>query len=277
MSLNFKFVHENKPQIAVLLFHGMTGSPFEMKKLGKYLFENGFDVYCDCLPGHGISNINIKEVKYQDWYNYACSKYLKLSQDYEKVFLTGLCLGAVLALSVAATYQDISGVIALSTTLFLDGWAIPWYNFLLPLGLHTIIRYYYTFPEREPYGIKNEKIRKKINMLQKKNSVALDNYPLSCIYELLKLSKFVQKSLYQIDAPVLLLHSKEDDLASIKSPKLIYNKIPSQIKEYIELQNSYHLIVLDNDKEFVFEKTKQFILENSQIYYENKKRKYIGL
>lgn len=34
-SLDFEFIHENKCKRAVLLFHGMTGSPFEMKKMAK--------------------------------------------------------------------------------------------------------------------------------------------------------------------------------------------------------------------------------------------------
>ena len=258
--LDFSLLHEKKPEIAVLMFHGMTGSPFEMKKMAKALYAAGFDVYCDCLPGHGTSEIDIKCVTWKNWYDHAIERVEELSKEYPEIYLAGLCMGAALALGVAAAkVGNVKGVISLSTTLFLDGWTIPPYRVFFPLGLHTIVRYYYTFPEREPYGLKDERIRKKIAALQKGNSVALDNYPLSCTYELLKLSKYVRKRLANVKVPVLIIHSKEDDLTSTRSAKLVYNKISSADKEYIELENSYHLIVLDNDKDLVFNKSKEFI------------------
>lgn len=257
-SLDFEFKHENNKR-AVLLFHGMTGSPFEMKKLGRALHEAGYDVFCYCLPGHGTSPISIKTVRWEDWYQESTGHYRDLSKQYDEVFLGGLCMGAVLALAIASEYTDVKGVLALSTTLFLDGWTIPWYYFLLPLGLHTILRYYYSFPEREPYGLKNQVLRKKIASLQKKNTVALDNYPMSCIYELLKMSKVTQKNMSKVKSPVLLMHALEDDLTSPKSAEFVYKNISSSIREYVELTDSYHLVVMDNEREIVFEKCVEFM------------------
>lgn len=237
----------------------MTGSPFEMKKLGKSLFEADFDVFCYCLPGHGTSPISIKTVRWEDWYSDSTLHYRELTKEYDEVYLGGLCMGAVLALAIASEYREVKGILSLSTTLFLDGWTIPWYNFLMPLGLHSIIRYYYSFPEREPYGLKNEALRKKIAALQKRNTVALDNYPMSCIYELLKLSRYTQKNMFKVKAPILLMHAKEDDLTSPKSAEFVYKNVGSSIRKYIELKNSYHLVVIDNEKDFVFEKSIDFL------------------
>ncbi len=256
--LNFQLKHENCKR-AVLLFHGMTGSPFEMKKIGRALFDADYDAYCYCLPGHGTSPISIKEVKWEDWYHDSEKHYLELKEKYEEVFLGGLCMGAVLALCIAMKHPEVKGILGLSTTLYLDGWTIPWYNFLMPIGLHTILRYYYSFPEREPYGLKNEALRKKIAALQKKNTVALDNYPMSCIYELLKMSGLARRHMSQVHTPVLLIHSKEDDLTSSKSADFVYKHISSEIKEYIKLENSYHLVVMDNEREFVFAKCIGFL------------------
>ena len=264
-SLDFEFKHEKSCKRAVLLFHGMTGSPFEMKKLGRALFEADFDVFCYCLPGHGTSPISIKTVKWEDWYTDSTSHYRDLSKKYDEVFLGGLCMGAVLALAIASEYDDVKGILSLSTTLFLDGWTIPWYNFLMPMGLHTILRYYYSFPEREPYGLKNETLRKKIAALQKQNTVALDNYPMSCIYELLKMSKAAQKNMHRVKSPVLLMHAKEDDLTSPKSAEFVYKNISSSIREYIQLENSYHLVVMDNERDFVFGKCIEFMNKISEF------------
>lgn len=258
-SLDFEFIHENKCKRAVLLFHGMTGSPFEMKKMGRALYDADFDVFCYCLPGHGTSPINIKTVRWEDWYSDSTMHYRELTQKYDEVFLGGLCMGAVLALTIASEYREVKGIISLSTTLFLDGWTIPWYNFFMPLGLHTILRYYYSFPEREPYGLKNEALRKKIAALQKRNTEALDNYPMSCIYELLKLSRFAQKNMFKVKAPVLLMHAKEDDLTSTKGSVFVYKNVSSSIRKYIELEDSYHLVVMDNERDFVFNTSIEFL------------------
>ncbi len=237
----------------------MTGSPYEMKKMGKALFKADFDVFCHCLPGHGTSPVNIKTVRWQDWYTDSVAHYKNLTKQYDEVYLGGLCLGAVLALAIAGEYRDVRGILCLSTTLFLDGWTIPWYNFLMPVGVYTILRYYYSFPEREPYGLKNETLRKKIAALQKRNTEALDNYPMSCIYELLKFSKFAQKNMSKVQSPVLLIHAKEDDLTSPKSAEFVYKNIGSAIKKYIRLENSYHLVVMDNERDFVFNACIEFL------------------
>lgn len=247
------------PNRAVMLFHGLTGSPYELKKYAKYLFDKGFDVYCYCLPGHGDHTIDIYSVKEEDWREFANSRYKELRQLYADFFVGGLCLGAVIALDLAVQNKDITGLICLSTTLFLDGWTIPWYNFLMPVGLYTILRYYYTFPEREPYGIKNEKVRNTISKLMGKSDVGMDNYPLSSVYELLTLSKRVRKNIKKVFAPVLIVHSLEDDLVSTKSAKFILKNSSSLYKEYVELKDSYHLVLYDNEKDKVYNKTIEFI------------------
>ena len=265
--LDFEFIDDNNIQNtnAVLLFHGLTGSTFEMKKYAQHLHANGYDVFAYCLPGHGEDTCNIRCVSYDDWIEFAQEKFLFLKKKYKKVFLGGLCLGAVLALVLAQKHKlEVAGVISLSTTLFLDGWTMPWYNFMMPLGLNTLIRYYYTFPEREPYGIKNIKKRRSIQKIMGKNTIAMDNYPLSCVYELLKLSKLARKNMKEVISPILIIHSKEDDLTSVKSAKFVYNNISSNCKQFFILDNSYHLMLYDNDKDFVFDKSVEFLNQLKQ-------------
>ena len=265
--LDFEFIDDNNIQntSAVLLFHGLTGSTFEMKKYAQHLHANGYDVFAYCLPGHGEDTCNIRCVSYDDWIEFAQEKFLFLKKKYKKVFLGGLCLGADLALVLAQKHKlEVAGVISLSTTLFLDGWTMPWYNFMMPLGLNTLIRYYYTFPEREPYGIKNIKKRRSIQKIMGKNTIAMDNYPLSCVYELLKLSKLARKNMKEVISPILIMHSKDDDLTSVKSAKFVYNNINSAKKELFILNDSYHLMLYDNDKDFVFDKSVEFLNQLKQ-------------
>lgn len=260
MNAKLDFIFETKDsQKAVLLFHGLTGSPFEMRQYGKYLFKSGFDVYCPTLPGHGENIDSIQKARWQEWVKFSLEQYKKLKLTYNEVYVAGLCMGAVLALAIAEEHKDVSGIISLSTTLFLDGWTMPWYKFLMPLGLNTVLKYYYTFPENDPYGIKNETVRKKISALLKENTVAFDRIPMSCVFELLELSKFVRKRISRVSCPILVIHSEYDNLTSLKSASFVYNNISSQRKEFIKLNDSYHLIIMDNEKDYVFSKSVDFL------------------
>ncbi|MBR2069768.1 MAG: alpha/beta hydrolase [Candidatus Gastranaerophilales bacterium] len=273
MELEFELVHECNSKGAVLLFHGLTGSPFELKKYARFLFKQGYDIFAPCLPGHGDRAFEIYTVKYQDWLSFAKEKFLNLSEKYEDIFVSGICLGAVLGLSLGIEFpKKIKGIVPCSTTLYLDGWRLPWYNCLMPLGLATIIRFYYNYPECEPYGIKNEKTRAVVKKLLAKSEVGMNEFPMTGFYELLKLSKVIRKNLSNIEAPVLLFHSKEDDLTSTKSAEIVYNKISSKDKEKIILYDSYHMIFYDNEKEFVFNKIAEFL--NSHIELKNKELIY---
>lgn len=270
MSLDFELINEKDKNIrrAVLLFHGMTGSPYEMKKYGQYLYSLGYDVYCDCLPGHGDKVEEIYTVTYQDWLDFACERFEYLKSQYDEVYLSGLCLGAVLAIAVAEKYpNDVSGVVALSTTLFLDGWRLPWYKILIPLGLSSIVRFYYTYPECEPHGIKNERTRAVVKKLLEKSDVGMMDFPMTCIFELLKLSRFVRKkdSLSKVKTPILFIHSEEDDLTSKKSAYVVYDGISSEDKNIIILNDSYHMVLYDNEKEFVFNTVGEFFNSHSKI------------
>ncbi len=263
MVLNFHFTHKEKTNRAILLFHGMTGSPYELKKFGQFLYKEGFDVFADCIPGHGKDFQNILKVTYKDWEFFAHKSFETLALRYDKVYVGGLCLGALLALSVAEKYpQVVNGILSLSTTLYLDGSRMPWYKCLLPIGLFTITRFFYTYPEGEPYGIKNEKTRHLIKKLLEQNNVGMDNYPMSCIYELCRLSKRVQNDLKKVTAPILIIHSIQDDLTSTKSAYKVFRGISSDNKKLVLLKDSYHMILYDNDRDYVFDLCKTFLFEN---------------
>ncbi len=269
MSLDFELLNEDRTtNRAILLFHGMTGSPFEMKKYGQFLCSQGYDVYCDCLPGHGDKVEEIYTVTYKDWLNCAYSRFEQLKKQYDEVYVSGLCLGAVLAIAIAEKYPDeVAGVVALSTTLFLDGWRLPWYKVLIPLGLSTLERFYYTYPECEPHGIKNERTRNIVKKLLGKSDVGMMDFPMTCIFELLKLSRFVRKQeqLKKVITPILFIHSEEDDLTSPRSSRVVYEGISSEDKDLIILYDSYHMVLYDNEKDFVFNTAVDFFNSHSRV------------
>ena len=46
--------------MGVLLIHGFTGAPTEMRLLGGFLHQNGLTVSAPLLPGHGTTVENVR-------------------------------------------------------------------------------------------------------------------------------------------------------------------------------------------------------------------------
>lgn len=259
----FSFVNQNNS--AILLFHGLTGSPFEIHQYGKMLSKAGYDVFCPILPGHCKGIEELKNSTWQEWQSFALEAYDELKLKYDKVFISGLCLGAVLGFAVAQERQDVAGIVGLSTTLFLDGWDMPWYKFLMPIGFLSVYKLFYLFPETECNGVKNQVVRNKIMHMQSSNSQALSCYPFICIEELFKYSKYVRRHMRKVNAPVLLIHSKFDNITSVKSAEFVFNKISSPQKQLLLVEDSYHVVTLDNDKKYVTDKTLEFLEQLKQF------------
>ncbi|HVY54248.1 MAG TPA: alpha/beta fold hydrolase, partial [Thermodesulfobacteriota bacterium] len=245
---------------AVLLFHGLTGSPFEMRYYGGKLHKMGYDVYCPCLPGHCTSIEDLKSKKWRDWDGFGKAEFEKLAASYDEVYLSGLCLGALLCMSIAIDSDSPRALALLSPTLALDGWSIPWFRFLIILAFTPVGEMLdYSFVEREPYGVKNEHVRKRvISLLASDSMSAYDRYPSVTFAELLRYSKYIRKNIGRVKTPAIILHPEEDDICDLRNARHIYDRIGSGMKELNVLKNSYHIVTIDNEKDLVAEKTIEF-------------------
>lgn len=88
---------------AVLLIHGFTGSPWEMRPLGEALAGRGLHVYCPRLPGHGTTPEAMLGAGHEDWLAGMEEALVSLSH-HRRVFVSGLSVGALLALILAARH-----------------------------------------------------------------------------------------------------------------------------------------------------------------------------
>ncbi|MEQ1555243.1 MAG: alpha/beta hydrolase, partial [Gallionella sp.] len=138
---------------------------------------------------------------------------------------------------------------------------IPWYRFLRYVGYYTPARYLYTYREREPFGLKNEQLRKWIarEMAHKDSTiVGASKLNLPAIQEAERMIAQVKKSLPKVTAPTLVIHAEEDEISSMRNPRYVMAHIGSQRKELVVLHNSYHMITVDNDREQVASDTLRF-------------------
>lgn len=250
---------------AVLLIHGLTGGPFEMKYLADKLNKAGYTVKVPCMAGHCTTLDDLKKTTWRDWYYSIKCGFDTLKGKYQNVSVAGLCMGAVMAMYLSLERgSDISAISLMSTTLFYDGWSMPWYKFLIPLAYYTPARYIYAYSEREPYGIKNKRLRNFVTKGLKENSIAYDRVPGVCMNELYKLINSVKKTMDQVEVPTLIIHSREDDTASAKNADYVERHIGAKDVRKILLDDCYHMITIDNEKELVANETIKFFNECSQ-------------
>ncbi len=254
-------------QATVLLIHGLTGTPNEMKGLANFFYRRGYSVFCPRLAHHGEPLHILKRAKWQEFYRSVKEALQKIPTD-QKIFTAGLSMGALLALLLAEEFPErISGTTCLSPTLFYDGWNIPWSHCLLPLAYYTPIRYFAYFKEEPPYGIKNERIRNKVHEYYKNASfgdvseVAQYGYPyfpVTLLCELRLLIRELMKKMSRIRIPIQMIQASEDDMTSVKNSQFIYDHIASAQKEIVLLHDSYHVITADQERRTVAQKMNEF-------------------
>ena len=106
---------------AVLLIHGYTGSPSELRELGERLHYKGYTVQGLLLNGHGTNPEDLDGVTYEKWTQSVKSAASALKETYGKVVLVGMSMGGLLALDCASTVP-VDGVIVISTPIYLFDW-----------------------------------------------------------------------------------------------------------------------------------------------------------
>lgn len=252
----------------VILVHGLTGTPHEMRFLSNSLNKQGYSVICPRLANHGQPLGILKNTRWQDFYQSVRNAYMAIEGKDELVFAAGLSMGALLVLLLAEEFPGrIAAVSCLSPTLFYDGWNTPWYSCFLPILYLTALKHFFYFKEDPPYGVKNEAVRKIIHKYY--SQARLDDiemaaqygyayFPVTLLYQLQLCVKALEKKLASVNIPVQLIQARNDDVTSIKNSEFIYNRIKSERKELVLLDNSYHLITADYERSKVAEKLEEF-------------------
>lgn len=227
----------------ILLIHGFTGAPPEMRLIGDYLHERGLTVSAPLLPGHGTTVEDMNSRAWTEWAAHAEHTLADLQQRCERVFVAGLSMGSLLTLYLAARHPELSGAIAYSPALMVQ-------NRLLPLtGIAR--RFLKTLPKPEGHDT--------IESAAIDRLWSYDENPVAAAHELTKLMADVRRNLARIQCPILIIHSTQDAMIHPRSAQTTFDGIGTTQKELITLENSGHCITVDAEWEFVAARTFDFI------------------
>src|SRR5262249_20100651 len=123
-----EIVLEKNADCRLLLLHGLTGTPTEFAYIAHFVHRRAsISVECPRLASHGQPLVRLARPSWRELLHSARvhlhAASARAKREGVPLVVGGLSLGAVLSLILAAESPDeIAGVIALSPTLFYDGW-----------------------------------------------------------------------------------------------------------------------------------------------------------
>ena len=227
--------------VGVLLIHGYTATPAEMRLVGDYLAEQGYTVRGIRLPGHGTHPDDLAQTSRPDWIRAVEEGFHQVREASEQVFVCGESLGGLLAFHLAAVQADVAGVVALSP-------AVRATNRLLPLA--PLLKHFYKFRPKGRGG---------------NGSIADERWQgytvdvVSAAAELLALQRLISREAEAIKAPVLILQSRLDETVDQEAVERFFRRLGSPEKSLVFMEESGHCVALDQECELAAQFVAEFI------------------
>lgn len=233
---------------AVLLVHGFTGTPAEMRPLAEILHAQlGWQMEGILLPGHGTTIANLAKTPRKAWYEAAESAALSLRKRFDRVHLVGLSMGSLVVTEVLRRHpKDFASIALLAPASYLR-------SFFQRLA-NDVVRWTplaYILPPLH----KQEKLHP--------DHIVYDHYPPMAVREFAKVCEEA-RNLSTIDAPpTFISYSEADEVVHPKGAMMLAKKLKDSLQRIVRLERSIHVLTLGCEKERLFDEMLKFYREVS--------------
>ena len=227
------FEYPGRPDVGVLLVHGFTGSPFEMRPVGEALASSGIGSIGVLLRGHGTHPDDMVGHRYTDWIADVESALDRLLERHERAVIVGLSMGGTLTLNVAARRANDPRVVGLATigaTLYLLDWRLHLLNLI-----DKVVKW-------QAWGQPDIKDQRAWD-----RHVAYRRFRTRALRELLALMRETNGRLSEVRQPTLIVHARADHVVPPGNADLIRDGIASADRRVLLLDNCYHVSTVDHD------------------------------
>ena len=231
--------------VGVLLVHGFTGTPFEVRLLGEALAKHGHTIYGVRLAGHGVNAPALGASTYEDWVQSVDAAYDLLAQHVDRIFVCGLSLGGLLTLDFAARRGEapgskLRGIAALSVPLWLTGMNELAIKITRKLGRKPPNIVLPTFGTSD---LSDPVMRKRNHLAQGRGGL-----PIPAVMSLRVFMDVVRAGLPRVKIPTFVAHSRGDHTAPFACMKVIADGVGTKQVETLTLAKSFHVITLDVER-----------------------------
>jgi carboxylesterase len=240
-----------KPPRGVLVLHGFSGSPYEVRELGERLAGRGYHVVGPVLAGHERgSPEDLDRSTWRDWYRSAETAFDALRQRVEQVAVVGLSMGGLLALHLARERQgQVAAVAALATPIWLPRpveAAIRAVNGGLRVGERSVLA---PLVDRHLAIPKAGGLSDICDPAARAANPTMPATPVRVLPSLLELMRQVRGDLPGVRQPLFLAHARQDHTAPYACMAGIIERVGSTDIRALTLTRSYHVIPIDVDKD----------------------------
>lgn len=231
-------------RVGVLLIHGYIANAYSMHQLKRGLESYAYQISIPLLPGHGGASEDMAGVTVEQWIECVYKAYEKLRQSCDSVIVVGQSLGGVLSTLIEYRFRSIDQLILLAPA-FNPPWILSVSPVLVPILKCFGIRY---FP-----NIAGDVMREDAYDLSFKK-IHIDSYA-----QLKKACDLGRDAIKTVTCPVTMFCADKDHTIHKKGVKKAYDSCPSTEKQWVMLNDSYHLISLDNQFPVVIDAIKSAI------------------
>lgn len=226
---------------AVLLVHGFTGSPWDLRPLGEALARSGFFARAIRLPGHGDRPEALLDVGWQDWER-AVLDAVDALEAHARVFVAGLSMGALLAVIAAAYRRDrIHALALLSPAVELRAPAARLLRFTRRLPFLHLFR---------PWVTKD--VSDIADPVALGEAPILSAWPTARLYDLFTLQDRCAHMLAAVRAPALVMVAAQDHVVTPDGgARLARGLRHSREVRLMHLEQGFHILPRDHGRERV--------------------------
>jgi carboxylesterase len=217
-------VPSTRRDTAVLLLHGLTGTPVDMHYMKEALVADGYTVSAPLLPGRGTRPSDMFGLCWEDWMSAALDAYDDLARDHDQVVVGGLSAGATMTLDIALRRKP-SAVLLCATAL---GMSNP-IAYLAPYVWRVI---------REVPSPASDLVD--LNAGAK----CYDPAPVRAVAELIHGIGLVRRRLGEIRCPALVAHAVNDRLVPVQYARELAARLGGPVTT-LYLEGTGHAITVD--------------------------------
>jgi carboxylesterase len=239
-------------RVSALLVHGLTGTPYEMRYLGERLAAGGVRVFGVRLAGHAGTPEELGATTHQNWYESVVDGCERLRAYGDPIVVVGQSAGGVLAARLAIDQgKALSAVVMLAPAFFLPYWQRAALAAIKRLGPVAGMIYLRSAAAADIHDDAARQIHPSTRLM-----------PLSAALSLCELSALMRPQLGRLAQPTMIIHSRPDHTCPFdKNVEFLMANLGSVRKRLTVLEDSYHVISVDTDKERVAAEVAGFIRE----------------